>query len=257
MRRSRPPSRKTKAVLREADAYELVYPGVVEPVLADVLGPTVRLPYGVSVTLDDVMGALRKAAPPSWVQRQAENLIDYVGPYVVGRSDGFSTEIDLSRNKREAAAALAEVAVGRVGEALSTLPFCATRAEATVAQRRLGQALPRCIPAGVSAGEILKRAEKSIAQSIQTFVFTPIPDSITFTESQFRSALEQSGGRETLERLDYLRSVMSEGWTYNQDDLRAELSEKGDTLQVLDGVRSVPGRWLFTRIPGPDCGGLR
>ena len=39
---------ETKSILREADAYELVYPGVVEPVLTDVLGPTVDLPYGVS-----------------------------------------------------------------------------------------------------------------------------------------------------------------------------------------------------------------
>ena len=60
----------------------------------------------MTIAGDEVMGALRQAAPPSWVQEHAENLIDHVGPYMVGTSDDFSIEIDLSRNKQQAAAAL-------------------------------------------------------------------------------------------------------------------------------------------------------
>lgn len=170
---------ETKAILREADAYELVYPGVVEPVLADVLWPAIRLPDGSTATREEVIDALRQAAPPSWVQQEAEALIDHVGPYVVGRSDSFSAEIDLSDNKREAATALGESALA------------------------------------------------------------PIPDTVTFNESHLRTALEQSGGPVMLERLDYIRTVMDEGWTYSHHDLRADLSGRGDALLMLDRVRSL------------------
>ncbi len=229
---------ETKSILREVDAYEVVYPGVVEPVLTGVFGSGVALPYGVSITTEEVMGALRQAAPLSWVQRQSESLIDHVGPYVVGNSDGFSTEIDLSGNKREAAAALADLSVGNVLETLSTLPFCGTRAEATAARRRLEQVLPGCIPAGVSVGEILGDAETNIADSIESLVLAPIPDTVTFDEAHLRTALKQSGGPETLERLDYIRAVMDGGWTYTHYDLRAMLSERGEALKALDRVRS-------------------
>ena len=229
---------ETKSILREVDAYEVVYPGVVEPVLTGVFGAGVELPYGVIVTTDEVMGALRQAAPPSWVQRQSENLIDQVGPYVVGNSDRFSTEIDLSGNKREGAAVLADLAVGNVLEVLSTLPFCGTRAQATAARRRLEQALPGCIPSGVSVGEILGYAETNIAGSIESLVLAPIPDTVTFDEAHLRTALEQSGGPETLERLDYIRVVMDEGWTYSHQNIRADLSGRGDALNALDGARS-------------------
>ena len=229
---------ETKSILLEADAYELVYPGVVEPVLNSVLGAGVELPYGVRVSTDEVMAALRQAGPPSWVQREAENLIDSVGPYVVGRSARFSTEIDLRRNKQQAAAVLSDLAVGNAHETLSTLPFCGTGAEATAARRRLEQALPGCIPSGVSVDQVMGYAEKSIADSVQTVVLASIPDTVRFDEERFRTALEQSGGPETLERLDYIRSVMDEGWTYTHHDLRADLSARGDAIQALDRVRS-------------------
>ena len=232
---------ETKVILREADAYDLVFPGVVEPVLEDVLGPEIELPYGVSVARDEVIDALGQGASPSWVQLQAERLIDYVGPYVAGRSDGFSTEVTLTRNKEEASKSLTGVAVARLRETLMGLPVCETRAEATDARRRLGRMLPDCIPPEVSDSEIIEQAEAAIVNSVQTLVFAPVPDTITFTESHLRSTLERSGGPETLEHLDRLRAILNEGWSYSEGDLRADLSERGDALQALDGIRSFLG----------------
>ena len=229
---------ETESILREADAYDLVFLGVVEPVLEDELGSEIRLPYGVSVTREEVTGALRQAAPPSWAQRQAENLIDNVVPYVLGRSEGFSIQIDLSRNKQVASEALTDVVIARVDDALTGLPACATRSEASAARRRLESGLPACIPQGVSTSDVLERAAPAIDESIRTFVLASIPDTVTFTELDFRSTLEQSVEPKTPEHLDTLRTVFREGWSYSQDDLRAELSERSGALQALDGTRS-------------------
>ena len=229
---------ETKSVLREADAYELVYSGVVEPTLTDVLGAGVGLPYGVTVTTDEVIATLRKAAPTSWVQRHAENLIDHVGPYVVGTSDDFSIEIDLSSNKQQAAAALTDLALDDALEALSALPFCDSRAEANTARRRLAQGLPECIPPGVSVSEIQGFVETSIANSVESLVLAPIPNTVTFDDEYLRTALEQSGGPDALERLDYIRTVMDDGWTYTHHDLRADLSTRVNAVQTLDSIRA-------------------
>ena len=206
----------------------------------------------MSVAREEVIDALAQGAPSSWVQLQAERLIDYIGPYVAGRSDGFSTEITLTRNKEEASKSLTGVAVARLRETLMGLPVCETtgcrtslagrtRAEATAARRRLGRMLPDCIPPEVSDSEIIEQAEAAIVNSVQTLVFAPVPDTITFTESHLRSTLERSGGPETLEHLDRLRAILNEGWSYSEGDLRADLSERGDALQALDGVRSFLG----------------
>ena len=229
---------ETKSILREADAYELVYTGVVDPTITDVLGAGVRLPYGITVTSDEVIGTLREAAPASWVQEHAEDLIDHLGPYVVGTSDDFSKEIDLVRNKQQAAAALADLALGDALEALSMLPFCQTRAEATAARRRLEQTLPNCLPPGVSLDELLDFVETRIDDSVHTFVLAPIPDTVTFDEEFLRSALEQSGGQEAMESLDYIRTVTNEGWTYTHHDMRSDLSKRGDAVHALDSVRA-------------------
>ena len=229
---------ETKSILREADAYELVYTGVVEPTLTDVLGAGVELPYGVRVSTDEVIGTLRQAAPPSWVQEQSENLIDHVGPYVVGTSDDFSVEVDLSGNKQQAATALTDLALDDALESLSALPFCVTRAEANAARRRLEQGLPGCIPPGVSLNVVLGPIETSIGDAIKRFVLAPIPDTVTFDEDYLRTALQQSGGPEALDSLDYIRSVMDDDWTYTHLELRTDLSVRGDAAQALDRVRA-------------------
>ncbi len=169
---------ESKSILREADAYEIVYSGVVEPTLTDVLQPVIRYPDGATATREEVIDALRQAAPPSWVQQEAEAIIDHVGPYLVGRSDSFSTEIDLRDNKREAATALGESALAL------------------------------------------------------------IPDAVMFNESHLRTALAQSGGPNALERLDYIRNVVNDGWTYSHHDLRTDLSARDDALLALDNTRA-------------------
>ena len=227
-----------KAVLREADSYDLLYTGVVERPVEDRLGASVELPYGVEITSDEVVSALRQAASPAWVQQQAERLIDDASAYVTGRSDGFSTEISLTRNKEEAASVLTEMAGAKVAEVLASLPVCLTRADALAARNTQGQVLPACIPPGVSVSDVSAELGPPIADSIPTFVLAPVPDAITFTESRLRSALEESGGPEVLGSFDELRKMSGEGWTYNQDDLRDDLFGRGNAIRLLDETRS-------------------
>ncbi len=61
---------EVKALLRKADAYNLLYDQQVIPTVEDAVDQ--ELPLGVELSADQVITAVRKVAPPDWVQEQVE-----------------------------------------------------------------------------------------------------------------------------------------------------------------------------------------
>ena len=59
---------EAKDLLREIDAYDLLYSEVIEPEVRKNLGEAVDLPFGVTIADEEVITALRRVAPPAWVQ---------------------------------------------------------------------------------------------------------------------------------------------------------------------------------------------
>ena len=230
---------ETKSILREVDAYDLVYTDLVEPAVRDSLEEAVLLPYGVEITRDEVMDVLRQAAPPTWVRQQAEIVIDDVAPYLVGRSDGFSTAVSLVDNKRQAEGAIAELAFAKLTEAVLALPVCPTRAESLAAAESLGHGLPACIPLGASATDVIERAGPEVAGSISPLVLANVPNRVRFTDSNLRWSVRQTGGQGALDLLDDGRELLSEGWTYASAELHADLAESGgDAVETLAEIRA-------------------
>ena len=228
------------AILREVDTYDLVYTGVVESVVRDALGAEIDLPYGLVITDDEVVDALRRSALPSLVQQQAESLADEVSSYAAGLSGEFSINISLVRNKQEAAAILTELVSLKVVEALSDLPVCATETQTRDAVGKLGrQLLPPCIPPGITARTLREQDLRIIGGLVHTQVLGPLPDIITFSESDLRMAVRDVGGPNVLADFDQLRRLPSRSWSYSQENLRSDLEGRGNTLRVLDGARTL------------------
>ena len=67
---------------------------------------------------------------------------------------------------------------------------------------------------------------------------------IQFTDAEIETAVGEiksillEADAYEIEYLDYVRSVMEQGWTYSHHDLRDGLSGRGDALQALDQIRS-------------------
>ena len=223
------------SILREADAYDLMYTEVVEPAGPGSREAVIRLPHGVEITWGEVVDILRQVAPPSWVQLQAEKLIAEIVPYLAGRSDEFLTTISLVDNKQESEAVLEEIVASKLTEAVLDLPACGAGVNMPANAGSLGRGIPSCIPAGVSPGNIVNRFRPEAAKLIRPLLLDPIPDKVTFTELDLRTGALQVGGREALDLLDGGRALLIEGWTYDSADLRADLGENAD---VLDGVRT-------------------
>ncbi len=236
-----------KAILREVDAYELVYREIIEPAVRENLGRSVSLGYGVELTEDELVEALRRAAPPAWVQRQAENLIDDVSAYIIGRTDGFLTEVYMVGNKEKAEETLVELADAKLIEAVLDMRSCRTRAEALAAEDSLGHDLPTCIPPGLSVRDVIESVGPGVTGSIRPLALALIPNRVRFTDLNLRTSVREIGGQKALNLLDEGRELLGEGWTYGSLELRADLSKSGRVVETLEDIRAlVADGYLYT-----------
>jgi len=238
---------ETKIILAQSDAYDIVYRQAVEPTLVESLGDFVDLPLGIRIAREEVLDALRRVAPPEWVQEQAEAIIDDSTPYIGGRVETFATEIDLTESKERAAVEISALVEARTNEVLARIPSCATIEEffASGGAQPGSLALPRCVPPGTDPQQILAMLGIDLDDLVARSIVSNIPNTITFSEFQIRSALTQTGAVGTLEQIDHVRKLFKEGFTYDQNDLARDFAEMSDTTEADAAERIAEFRdWL-------------
>ena len=247
---------EVKALLRESDAYDLLYNEVIAPQVQDSLGGIVELPFGITVTNDEVLSALRRVAPPEWVEEQAERVIDEASPYLTGRSDTLAVNVSLVDNKRDARDVIVEMVNAKFTQAANELPKC-TRGQ-TLGQMLSGgtQSLPECIPPDAQLNELVDLIGTTVVAAVDPFVLGAIPDTIRFTETNLREALRIAGAEDNIELVDDVREIVRDGWSYTQADLREDLGETfngtgqgEDAIETLDNVRAfLADGWTYTEV---------
>ena len=85
---------EVKALLREADAYSLIFNEAVEPAVQDAV--LVDLPLGVEASPDRLVEAIQHIVTPEWVLAVVDNTLDEIVAYMIGESDTFEIGIGLS-----------------------------------------------------------------------------------------------------------------------------------------------------------------
>lgn len=253
--RARLVPQEIKRLLREANAYNVLYDEVIEATLRDNIGESISLPLGIVITDDEIVEALRRVAPPSWVQAQAERLIDDTAPYLLGESEGFSISISLVENKLEAQRVIEETSVRKLNELADRVPRC--RPGQSMGQIVSGGTvrLPECIPAEISVEQVINLLSGPIVREVDRAFLDLIPDNLTFTQVDLREALAQSGSQESLDLLDEVRRVIRDGWTYTDKDLREGLQktfanggEGEDVVKAFDNARKFLSEgWSYTQ----------
>lgn len=241
-----------EAIVGGADAYDLAHSTVIGPAVEEQVDAVVQLPYGLEVTREEVLAAVREAMPPEWVEQQAAVLAAGVAPYLTGQSDRFTFEIDVPKDM--AAVALTGAATSSLGDALERLPPCATGADSATALAALQRELPDCMPPDLGVREVLEEATPVIRAAIDESVMGRVPDTVTYTERDLRAALERDAGPDALVAIDDVRALFTTDWTYTDADLRADLSE--DEAAALDDVRAVLGDGLTLELVTEDREGL-
>ena len=228
-----------EAVILEADAFDVAYETVVEPVAEERLAEAVELPYGIVVARPQVLDALRDAIAPEWLDEQATILAADVATYVTGQTDAFVADFDITPTRDRAGRSLTEAASDALRDRLSILPPCTTAAQTAAAREALRTELPACLPRGVVVDDVVSSAGPVLAAAIRESVLAPVPDSVSYSEHDLRLDLEEDGGPDALVALDDVRSVFSHSWTYTDADLRDDLAGEGDALDLIDDLRAV------------------
>ena len=143
-----------------------------------------------------------------------------------------------------------DLASEKLTEFIDRVPKCQSPEEAAIGLlNRDSLGLPACIPPDIPATELLSRLGIDVLGAVASLVLAPIPDTIPFGDVQLRQALTAAGAGDNLEQVDEVRRILKDGWTYNQDDLRSELSKRGDdVVETLDTVREIlRDGWTYTQ----------
>ena len=242
-----------EAILGEADAYELAHSTVIRPAVEEQVDAVVALPYGLEVTREAVLAALREAMPREWVEQQAAVLAAGVGSYLTGQSEGLTFEIDVPKDaaSRRAGQRGCRLTRQRAG--------AAPRLHDPGRERRGTRGAPaRVCPSACRRASPCTRSSRTafpvIRAAIDETVLARAPDTVTYTERDLRAALERDGGPDALDALDDVRALFTSDWTYTDADLRADLSE--DEVGALDDVRALLGDGLSVEVVAEDREGF-
>ena len=228
-----------EAVIAEADAFDVSYATVVEPVAEERVAEATTLPYGVVLNRAEVLDALRDSVSEAWLDEQASILAGDVAAYLTGGTDAFVAVFDTRPVKGSTARALTATAAAALRERLQLLLECSTAAEVQAARVALRSELPPCIPSDVAVAGILDVALPAIAAAVDDSVLGPVPDLVSYSEQDFRDALEREGGEQALLALDDVRNVFAESWTYTDADLRTDLAGDEDALDLIENLRAL------------------
>ena len=254
---------EVKDLLRETNVYELLYDEVVVTPFTDQFGDEATLPFGVVVANSEVLDALRTVAPPSWVQEQAENVIDDAALYMTGKTDTFATTISLVDNKRAARDELTELVQDKIESTIADIPTCTSPQEALQASRQLTSgavALPSCLPPGTPTDTVIERINLDFGDQVDEYVLSSVPDEILFTDRDLRNELVRAGAAENLDRIDEVRDILKNGFIYTNVDLREDLIKESDpfltaedrmtNVDTLEDVRSFLSSegWTYTNV---------
>lgn len=246
---------EVKVILRNADAYDLLYDQVIDPGIAGALGDGVPLPFGLYVTTDEILVAMRQVAGADWVQTQAERVIDQASPYMSGQVDTFAVNVSLVNNKREAHDVVVDIIQRKLTEQVDALAPCGLDEALRELVNGSFQQLPRCLPGDFDSRRLIEYYQPVVSRAVNSLVLDIVPDQVFFTDADLRDGLVLAGAEENLALLDDVRAIIKDGLTYSDVDLREDIIEfaDADALDAFDDARAfLTDGWRYDEVKFRD-----
>jgi len=213
------------------NVYDYIIDEVIAPVVEENVGPSVDLPFEVSLSQEQIMSAFRDVIPQTWMHDRMEEVIYAMAAYVKGETDGMDVTVVLGDRKAAAMDILETQADAELHSIFESLPECSlTEFQAIVITLPAGT-LPDCRPTGYTYEEFKTALGIDVGAAIQAQISDQIPDSWVFTDEDLRESI----GPENSEFIDKARDWAENGWTFSDIDLRSRLD--ADDEETLDDVR--------------------
>ena len=265
-----------KSLMADANAYEALFEGSIAPNISSSIGNAAKLPYGIEITDEEISSIIKKTAPPSWMQRTTESVLDNATPYLVGKTDEFKISINIEPNKEEAVSDLMDLAERKFNDKLADLPDCDPSEVVNILNSPVA-GLPSCYPSDPSLKQQMQSFTKSyvttVISAVRPQIINTIPNSIEFdqnslrevvppealesfdqgreivkegyifTEKDLENLIKQGAGDNSWNQVAKVRNSLSKGIQYNEQDFRIHIetvtADGGQTLSMLDQMRGI------------------
>ncbi len=188
----------------------------------------------------DVSGALELSPVLQTLHSQTEDAIRELLLYLTGQSNEPHVSVDLRELKSVVLPQLMGPAADAYRTIVSAVPDCGPD---VVMVNFSG--VPPCIPA-VDPGRttVLEQIDAyadDIESTVEDIVVTSVPDVFHLTEDDLATQLERRFGSGVKELVYVLRALLTDGWVYTDEDLRADLGVLGGEQAVaeLDQARQT------------------
>ncbi|MDP6101855.1 MAG: hypothetical protein QF579_00885, partial [Dehalococcoidia bacterium] len=209
-----------KSLLMKANFFELLFDELVDPMLEGRLSQFTTLPFGVNITQEEVVSAMRELVPSSWLEERALGVIDEVGPYLIAKTDSFQAVIPLGDRREIALTIIEDLAESKLNALVEALPECEIGQLPFSGGFPSLNELPECVPVGVEVGSLMGLLDIDVTGGVREMIGSQIPDEMVYTETDLRRALGGEADSSSLNALDNLREIMGQGWTYTDVELR-------------------------------------
>jgi hypothetical protein len=226
------------------EIYDYMTEELIVPAVTDSLGTGTTLPYGITLSDDEISAFVAQAMPRDWVMAQFKNMIDSLAAYLNGDVNNLNLNIDLTAVKSGAATALTTLADEKLETAFNDLPTCTPLQFSQALATLQPNTLPSCRPVGYTYDQFKQALETklgmTIAEAVDQNVIDLIPNSYYFNDAQLREAL----GLDMADSLDSARKfIVDDHGQITQEDM-GNAKDRADFDNVRSTIHTVR-TWLW------------
>lgn len=223
----------------DGGAYDYLLEEQIAPVAQSALGAVVELPYGVTVSNEEIVDALGAVIPRQWVAERVSDVLDAIGPYLVGETDSFLLTIPLEDQAELAAPTLVASVDTKIELIYTSLRVCSVEEIPAVVSSLSLDTLPSCRPPILTYAQLKSIVGLDVLEELVQAFVQPLPDEITVNEQILFAALGDNTSY-----LDITREVLSEGYTFTDHDLLTLIrdqsrspAEAADNVALFQNIR--------------------
>jgi len=179
------------------ETYNYLLEEMVTPTIEANLGAIVNLPFGITLSREEIDSAIKEVLPETWVQAQLTELINGIVAYVKEENDSIEVTLDLADRKAYALVALTDSAYQKLPDPFKT-----------------------------------PQNYQEVEEVVESAILAKIPDQWVYTDDDLRQSIGEDNG----DFLDEARDWVSEGWTFTEVDLLDEMDDNSEeTLEDVRG----------------------
>jgi hypothetical protein len=193
-----------------SEFYEYATEELIVPQVTEQLDQNEALPYGITLTNEEISGLVTEAMPQDWTIAQFKSMISRVADYVKGDVNNLSFDIVLTDVKSSAGVLITDLADEKLEAAYESLPECSPAEFAAEIAGLPPNTLPSCRPTGCDY-ECFRQALEdhygmTIAEAVDQNVLDMIPNAFYFNDAQLREMI----GEDMTDALDSAREFIYE-----------------------------------------------